>query len=296
MANALTTLTHTTLAQVALEAFRVQVAPIRAFVTNFSETAAQRGDKVKVAFIEAADAALDFAGTYTMQDADATGNDISLNKHKFVSWSLTDTELVNNPQVELERWATQKGFQLAKAVVQDVLSLVTNANYGAAVFTGAANTFDSDDIADIREDLVQAGFPEMGRSLLLKETYFTNLLKDGDIKDASASGLTAPVQDGIIRRVHGLDIYESTLIPGNSENLVGMACHANGILMAMRYLAPQSGHAYNSAQPVTDPESGVSLGFREWYDNDTGTMKRVLECLYGYSVGNASAVKRLVSA
>ena len=47
---------------------------------------------MKVAFIEAADAALDFAGTYTMQDADATGKDITLNKHKFVSWSLTDTD------------------------------------------------------------------------------------------------------------------------------------------------------------------------------------------------------------
>lgn len=296
MANALTTLTHTLLAQTALEAFLVDIAPLMVFARNFSDTAAQRGDKVKVPFISAADAAVNFAGTYTIQDADAEGKDITLDKHKFVSWGLTDLELVNNPQVELERFARQKGHQLAKAVFQDIMSQVTNANYGAAIFTGAASSFDSDDLVDIREDLVQAGFPEMGRALILKETYYSYLLKDNDVKDASFSGTTDPIQQGAVRRLLGMDIYESTLIPANGENLVGVACHPDGILFAGRYLAPQPGHNYANAQAVTDPQTGITLGFREWYDNDTGTMKRVLEVLYGYQVGNTSALKRLVSA
>lgn len=296
MANALTSLTHTLLAQTALDAFTVALTPLRAFATNFSEASSQRGNAIKVPFIESADAATSFAGTYTMQDADATGKTITLSNHDFVSWSLTDTEIANNPQVELERFARQKGFQLAKLVLQTIWSQVTAANYGSAIFTGAASTFDSDDLADIREDLVQAGFPDMDRNLVLKETYYTYLLKDADVKDASASSISAPVLEGSVRRLMGINIFESTLIPANGENLVGFACHPDGMLVGMRYLAPQPGHNYNQAVPLTDPESGITIGFREWYDPDTGTMKRVLECLYGYAVGNASAVKRLVSA
>ncbi|MFZ9683657.1 MAG: hypothetical protein ACO3DQ_10750, partial [Cephaloticoccus sp.] len=73
MANALTTLTHTLLAQTALEAFIADIAPLMVFARNFSDAAASRGDKVKVPFISAADAAATFAGTYTIQDADAEG-------------------------------------------------------------------------------------------------------------------------------------------------------------------------------------------------------------------------------
>jgi hypothetical protein len=48
MGNALTTLTHTNLSDLVLEAFIGAMAPIRAFSVNASPAPAERGDKVKV--------------------------------------------------------------------------------------------------------------------------------------------------------------------------------------------------------------------------------------------------------
>jgi hypothetical protein len=299
MANTLTNLTDTLITNAAIEAFTAAIAPLNAFARNASPEPAARGDKVKVLWTPAQDAATDFvaANGYTMQDADAEGLDITLNKHKFVSWSLTDQEIAKQPQLEIQNFGRQKGFQLAKAVLQDIFTLITAANYGSAAFTGAASTFDADDVVDIRGTCSAADWPLGMRALIIDDAYYTYLLKDNAIQDASASGSSDPIVEGAVRRLAGFDIYESTLIPANGENLVGFAVLPQAILVAMRYLAPQEGNKYFQAAPITDPNgSGFTIGFRDWYDEDLGARKRVLECVYGYLKGDGAALKRMVSA
>ena len=199
------------------------------------------------------------------------GREISLDKHEVVSWSLTDKELVDNPQVNLERFARQKGFQLGKKVLQDILSLVTASNYGDTEgtdkLTSSAANFDSDDVVDLSTYCDAKDFPEMDRSLILSPAYHAAIRKA--MNDASIFG---------------------------SDVVVGMAIHANAILVAMRYLAPQPGIPYTSAEAITDAETGFTFGFREWGDPNTGAMKRVLECVYGRRTGNTSAMIRIESA
>lgn len=300
MANALTTLTHTLLASgPGLEGFKAALLPLSAFASNFSADAANRGDKIKVPWVGAQDAAVSFAGTYVMQDADMEGRDITLDKHEFVSWSLSDKELADNPQVNLERFARQKGFQLGKKVLQDILSLVTAAAYGDTEgtdkLTSAAANFDGDDVIDISTMCDGKDFPDMDRSLILLPSYHAAIRKD--LKDASVFGTDVVVRNGSVPSLDTFSgVYKTSLIPDNSENLVGMAIHADAILCAMRYLAPQAGIPYTQAQPITDPETGFTFGFREWGDPNTGTMKRVLECVYGRRTGNTSAIVRIESA
>lgn len=298
MANTLTNLTHTILAQRILNAFTAMIAPIRAFGLNFSDEAVQRGDKVKVLQITAADAAKDWNGSYITQDADAEGLDITINKRKYVSWGLQTEDLATQPQLELDRFVEQKAFQLAKAFLQDVWSQVTNANYGAAAFTGAANTFDTDDIIDIRGVCQAADWPAGMRSLILDDTYVTNALKDASLKDASASGSTASLREGSMGRVAGFDIFESTLIPGNSENLVGFAAHPDAMLIATRTLIPSSkaDDAGVDVEVISDEDSGLAMVSKSWHDTAHDTDIHTLEINYGYRVGNSAALKRLVSA
>lgn len=296
MANTLTNTTDTIIGNLALDAFTAAIAPLRAFALDASAAPAARGDKVKVLAVPAATAAANFAGTYTMQDSTATGTDITLSGHKFVSWYLTDTQIANAPQVQMERFAKQKGFALAKAVVQDIWSQVTNANYGAAAFTGAASTFDSADVADIRAVCSAADWPLDQRALIIDDAYYAYLLKDSGIKAANAFGSDAAIRQGIVGRLFGFDIYESTLVPANGENLVGFACVPDAMVVAMRYLAPGPDADYANAQAFTDPESGITIGMRTWYDKSTGQSQRVLEASYGYNVGTAAGLKRLVSA
>lgn len=298
MANTLTNTLNTLLAQNALNAFTAALTPLRAFSTNFSEAEVSRGDKVKVLWLNAAAAAQDFSdpGTYTIQDSTAEGLDITINKRKYVSWHLTTEQMANNPQVNLERFARQKGFQLAKAVIQDIFSLVTNANYGAASFTGGAASFDNDDVADLEVVCDDADWPEMERGLILKPTYHGNLVKDAAVAGIMGVASSPVISSSRIDTLHNFDIYKSTLIPDNSENLVGMAVHPDAILMAMRVLRPEPNTALDDFQVFTDPGTGMSITLRQWYEPTTDQTNRVLECNYGRRTGNTAALKRLVSA
>jgi len=296
MANTLTTLTNAVLAQMAVDAANEVLAPIFAFTTDFSAEAARRGDKVKVLYVPTQDAAIDFAGTYTMQDADAVGKDVELSGHKFVSWGLSDQELANRPQLSLEAFARQKGHQLAKAVMSDILSIVTDSNFGTEAFDGAASGFDSDDVADIRKICVDAGMPEGDRFLILTPAYIAALLKDDAIKAADAFANDQPVRAGVIGRLMGFNVVETPNIPDNGEALVGMACYPTGIFVANRYLTPgQGSERIVDAFPVVNGATGLTFGYRQWYDADSGVAKSVLECVYGKLAGDTGMVKRIES-
>jgi len=298
MANTLTNLKHTILVDAALEAFTAAFAPIRAFAHNFSAEAAQKGDKVRVPFVSAQDAAIDFAGTYTIQDADMEGLDITIDKHKFVSFGLTDIEISTMPQLNLERFGRQKGFQLAKAVYQDILSVVTENNYGNTSddkITSSAANFDADDVVDLSTLCDNDDWPDLERSLILTPAYHAAIRKD--LKDASEFGSDTVIRRGLVPSLDTFgSVYKTSLVPTNSQSLVGFAAHPDAILTAMRYLQPQEGHKYSTATPVVDADSGITLGFREWYNEDTGTAKRVLEANYGFLKGNGKAIKRITSA
>lgn len=293
----LNNLSFTILSQAILEAFTARLAALSAFSTNASPAPVARGDKVKVLFVDAADAAANFAGSYTMQNSDADGLDVSIDKHKFVGWKIKDKDWWEKPQLELQRFGRQKGFALAKAVLQDIWSLVTAANYGAAAFTGAAAVFDADDVVDISDVCDQADWPDAGRSLILKTSYHAALRKDNVVQQANTFGSSEPMRRGVIPSLDEFDmLFKSNVIPANGENLVGMAVVPDAILVAIRYLQPLKPAEYITAQPISDPETGVTFGYREWYDRDSGELRAAIEANYGFLKGNGVALKRLVSA
>ena len=292
-----TNLNGTLISQAALEAFTGSFAPMNAFTTDFDPAPASKSDTIHVPYVPAASAAVDFAAAtgYTRQDSTVQKKTITLNRHKFVSWYVTDVESAKSPVVALERFGMQKGYQLAKAVYTDVLSAVTLANFGAAAFTGLASTFDYADVVDIKAACDAADIPEAPRSIVLASGHYNALLKDSVVKDLSVYGL-ASNQTGRVGRIAGFDLYDSTLVPANAQNLVGFACYPSALIVAMRYLNPVGGGGDGVYRPVADSNTGITLGYREFYDNDLGTRVAVLEAFYGFSVGESAALKRLVSA
>lgn len=305
-ANSFTTLTNTIIASLALEAFTKRLTPLMAFATNFSNEAVQRGDKVKVCFVSAASAATDFSGSYAVQGSTAEGKDITIDKRKYVSWGLTTEELATQPQLNLERFAKQKGNALAKAVLVDIWSLITAANFGSSAYsqgsggdvvTVTAANFDSTEVSQLLECCDVDDWPEEDRALVLSPAYYAALFNDADVIGTLGLNGGSALGDGVIRGMLGFDIYKSNVIPANAENLTGFAANPNGILIAMRSLIPEANVANRPmVQPLTDPESGITIVMREWFSPEDDTTKRVLECNYGYLKGNADAVKRIKSS
>lgn len=297
MANSTTGIQDDILSRGVLQGFTATIAPMLALNTDFSDEARNKGDRVSVPRLNSAlDAAADksVGGAYTIQDIDSDAVEVILNKHKYVSMGADDIEVANSSVLSLERYGVRKGNLLAKTVVQDIWSEITAANFGAAAFTGAASTFDEDDVADIADVCDDADMPEDDRYLVLSNAYITALRKSSAIKDTSGYGFNA-IQTGLIPMLHGFKIIKSNIIPANGENLVGFATDGAGIATAFRYLQPQDGHKYDRAEAVVG-EGGVTLGLRDWYSEDYGNHRQVLECVYGYETGISAGIKRLVSA
>lgn len=279
-----------------LQAFTTALLPMNAFSTDMSAEALSEGDEVSVPYIPLAAAARDFDGTYTIQDSEWQKKKVTVDKHKYVSMGLSDKDVMKTPFATLEQQAQLKAYQLAKAVIVDVFSTITAVNFGAAVFTGAASGFDLDDVADIRTACVKAGWPAVGRSLVLSADYYGAVIKDNNFQDAGAAGGTDVRESGVLPTLYTFRPYECEVIPANSENLVGFAAYRSALGVAMRYLQPQEGHNYFDARALTDPATGITIGFRDWYDNDSGTRKQVFEALWGKTVIETAALKRCVSA
>lgn len=307
MANSFTNLKQTIYANRALEAFVARLAPLGFFSANFSADAVAKGDKVRVTYVSGASAAQDFNGSYTVQGATAEGLEISINKRKFVSWGLTTEEMSTQPAVNLERFAAQKGHALAKAVLQDIWSVITAANFGNAAYSQGsggdkvavtAANFDSAEVVALAECCDVDDWPEEPRGLVLAPAHYNALLGDADIIGTGGIRSDTPLRDAMVREVAGFQVLKSNVIPSNSENLVGFAVNPDAILVAMRTLIPETGVANRpNVQTLTDAGTGISIVLREWFDPDADTVKRVLECHYGYRVGgNANAIKRVVTS
>ena len=288
------------ISQSALEAFAKKLAPLQAFSSSFNDEAAQKGKTINVTTLANTSDADDFAAAtgYASQNSVYATSQISLTNHKFVTWHVTDTEASQSSAVELERFGYQKGSDLADAVFQNILSEVTVANYGdAAGFTGAASTFDADDVADLRGDMMAENCPIDQCALVIGNDYYTNLLKDGDISGFFDYGSADIIRDGRIPSLFGIGyIFPTASIPTNSENLIGFIAHPSAMAVAMRYLEPTNTQEYIDTRRLYDEDSGMVLGYREFYDPKLGVQTAALEAVYGFKVAVSGALRRMISA
>jgi hypothetical protein len=284
----------------ALVALRESLLPLNAFSKTFKSVPLQGTDKVSVPFFPlATDATSDFNGTYVFNDTNAINSrEVTINKRKYQPLSFTSSELSRQPSFDPEQLGFLKGRKLAEDVLRDILSVVTLANYGAAIHTGAASAFDSEDMINIKTALDQAKWAKSSRVMILDNVYEGALLKDASIKNAAAVGTPSAIQNGRLPQIAGFDVIGTNLIPGNSQNLVGMVALPEAILVAFSPVQPAPGvlKHLNAYEVAVDPETNLTIEYRSWADPDTDTEKSVIEVNYGYALGHAAALKRIVSA
>ena len=120
------------------------------------------------------------------------------------------------------------------------------------------------------------------------------MLGDDKISHSYLTQMSQPsLMEARIPRVYGFDIYETTILPENGEKLVGFAAHPRGLAIANRYLMPLRPESYLEAGPVTDPTTGITLGYRRYYDNDSGKEIAAFECVYGFKPAIKEGILRI---
>jgi hypothetical protein len=138
----------------ALETFKRTILPLTVFSTVFRDIVLQGTDKVEVPYYPLQGIkSKDFNGTYDFSTGAGLKTDVrelTIDQRKYQPLAMTSSQIARLPQLGAIDVGRLKGEKLAFDVIQDVLGLVTAANFPSVAFTGAASTFDSDDVVDIR--------------------------------------------------------------------------------------------------------------------------------------------------
>lgn len=255
------------IADMSLEALLPAMKRLSWFTTDFSDEVADDGTTVTTRY----------PGTYTASDlttgldtnasnSSTTAVTVTLGAVTGVALEFTDYQY-SVASIDLERVFIKP---MVNAIVKNyqttAMNLITAANYGNAAFTGAASTFDADDVADLAGTLDGNDVMEGDRALFLSPTYYSALRKDNALL-TNTLGSDENIRRGSVGEIFGFNVVNCNYIPGNSENLVGFACSPQAIAIASRVPAvPQNG--YGEYQNVTDPDSGFTFQIRRFYDEN----------------------------
>jgi hypothetical protein len=280
-------------AQEALQAFVSKLLPLSAFSRSFSSETGRKGNAVYVPLVSGVTATT-FANYSTAGGTVGTVT-VNLTSHKVSTVDISDLNSANSSAADFTNFARQQGKALAKLVLQDILSIVTTGVFGAAVVTTA--TFTRTQVRAMRKALITSDAEVSESSLVVNADIYDALLNDTNIVQAFQYGGAEAIRDGMIPKIMGLSVYESTIIPtAGLSTLIGFAAHSDSIAVAMRYLEPLEPGRYDSVEMVTDPETGMTLGYRRYYDPASGKAYASFEALYGYAAGLTPGLKIITSA
>jgi|GEM_PF-332302 len=285
----------------ALKAFVDSLHPLNAFSVNYNAEAARKGEVVSIPLISSITAST-FNNTYEGADGDVTltAREVTIDKHYLSTVDFTDTQWSKSsaltPQMLADIGAEQ-GRAVAQAFIGAAWGLITTGNFGAAVASFTSASFSMADVRKARLELTKAKAPQNDRALFLEPEAYDALLSDSTNILANLNFGPEGVREGVVRRLAGMNVYESTLIPatgvGASITLAGFAVHPSAIAVAIRTLQPQAPSEYLEARTIVDPVSGIGLGYRRHYNTANGTHFLNFEVVGGFTYGITAGLKIL---
>lgn len=285
------------IAERAIEAFTAELAPLNAFSTDFSDETATIGSAVQVA-IPANITAGTTENAYETEDSASLGvATVPLSSYAKATVGITDKQFLSSSAARLEKFAVQQAKAVARKIITTAWALIVNATYSQKV-TKALASITSADIRAMRVILDKANVPQGDRSLIVNPDVFDKIVGDTTVTIASALhyGGTEVIREGMVPRFLGFTVHNSNIVPANGENLVGFAAHPSAMAVAIRTLKPQEPSEYLEARVVTDPKTGIGLGYRRHYSTAKGTHFVTFEALYGAVAAVPAGLCRLVTA
>lgn len=290
------------LIKTAMRAFRNRVLPILAFARRFESVPLEGTDIVRVPYYPLASGSSTtfVAGTgYTsVQSQTIQSKPVTINKRMFRMIDFSSQDVARQPFLDREQTVALEAEKLADDVLADIFTLVTAANYPGTTLTAMlASAFDIDDALTLRRLCSEANWPAAGRSMVLDATFSEYLLRDTRAQSSLTAGQTGAVTEGRLPRIAGFQPYEVPLLPANgAEKIAGFACVPSSILVAAAPIPPADPlDKIVEYRTYTDPETGITLEYRRFGDPIKDVVNELVEFNYGYAVGEATGLKRIVT-
>lgn len=223
---------------------------------------------------------------------------VACNKRKYQAMDFGSDLLSRQPYFNPSMALMLKAEKLAEDIFNDVLSVVTAANFPLTPKVTTADAFDYDDVVDFRVAGNKNKWPLGGRSLFMESEYDGALTKDDRVVRVDASGTDAALRRGSVGMIAGFETFENPSIPLNgAEKIKGFAGFQSAILVGVAPIEPAPGvrHLLRAYEVITDPDTGISFSYRYGGNAQMDRDESVIEAAYGYGKGNENALIRLVA-
>ncbi len=295
MPNSLGTANGTLIAQRILSTLLEEFPFLSRITTDFSQDAVLFNQLIKVQ-LPSAMAASDYSTTdgYVAGAAAQTEVDLTVDCFKHVTYGFNDVERSSTAVPLIERFARNAAHALGLSMMTDLLELVTAAHFtNSTLLTPAAADIGS--LVALNKKLNVRKLPRAGRFFLTNSDGYEYLSQDSRLV-ANPGSPSGTVRSGELGNVHGVATIEYPQLPANAEALWAIGGTPEALIIATRVPAIPTTPVPGSIENVTEPNTGLSLQMRSWYDMQKGQEFRSFVLMYGVAVGNAACLERFRSA
>jgi hypothetical protein len=223
----------------------------------------------------------------------ATMNDckVTLSERKIVGFGITAAQNTNFRPQWWEGKADLNANALGTAVTNALLALVTGANFGDLetdkLQISLAN-FGRKQIAAMRAKIVKAGIDPAQASLNLNPDFFSALLAD---LDSQVYGGKEAIVGGMIPGLLGF----RSVIEQPTYNDPGFVALPSALAVGARVFKPLDTKGYGEFSVITEADTGMPISRVMVTDLNTGKTSMSNDVVFGVSVGQSTALKRLVA-
>lgn len=270
----------------ALQTLYAKLAPIKDFARNFRDLEDRKGASIVIPVFNLS-AAADFdadTNNYCNGQTEMDAATVNLSSHLVKQFMYTDRDVAETEVQWFRDVGYATGDAIGRGIYNTVIGLLNDTN---VTLTAESSLSAKSDFAGL-VDTTYANQLDIGNTvLMLGPTYFANLL--GTL-DAYVYGGPEAIRGGYVPGLYG---FKSVVCaPGLAAGWKGALVDANSIGIASRYLAPMAG-AYVDAWKASDPNSGLTVGFRSFANLCTG--RRYLDCevLFGAKIIRNSGIVKL---
>ncbi|MDE2099876.1 MAG: Clp protease ClpP [Patescibacteria group bacterium] len=312
-----------------MRAFRRQFASLEIFCHNFQSVPLEGTDYIEVPYYPldtVASTEFTYANGYVVAANAQTlykqiyvggvGNGVATpgSGRKYKPLQFTAYEIRRQPWLDIQKLSVMAGEQLAIDVRADIFgTLINAANFGNAIWTGAANGFDHSVIGNVAmQAAISAFWPQRGRNIVLAPGYYSNLAIDPGLYPFLMSGGTDILNEGIIKNKYGFEniFYDALLpvansirggdgaaAPGTDPNLAGFMAWPSALLVATAPIMPPPGVLKKlvAYEQITDDQTGLAFTYQFWGDEAHNYDNEIIECTYGSGLGLLQALFRFTS-
>lgn len=289
-ANTLGTVANALVSQRILELVTVKRPYIKGVVTDFSDEVVAKGDTVKTRYVTDLTSSVQNFGT-SAQSATTTDVTVTLDAHKEIYLSFTGTEVASTRRDLIGEQAEAMAAALGNNMVDALLALVTEANFGTSNQSTQASGWDFSTITAICKGMNNVGIPDVGRFAWVTEDVAEALVNDQTLLEYVDKSVTRSAFSAWTNVKGFTNIWEVPTMP-QTNNIVGFFGSRSSLIVSARI--PRTGAdvlnvAYDGTlTTVTDPVSGFSVLRNEWIEPSTLAANARLITLYGVDVGQAA--------